>query len=135
MSLSRHGGCQNASHLLSLVIPWDYRRPLPLVQASNTVIVLSSLSSGTSGRVSKLALWRRLVETSALARPVLNGVRIELWHKGPPSSLCSGSSSRVPTLARTKRKSNPIERYGGGAEKFWVVEGMAEDGECGIVGS
>ncbi|GFS40691.1 integral membrane protein [Actinidia rufa] len=94
-SPSRHGGCQktlyHVSHLMSPVIPWDYYRSLPLTQAFSAVIILSLLRSSASG----------LIGTSALARPMSNGVHTELWRRGPRSLLCSDSSSGVPTLARS----------------------------------
>ncbi|GFS29299.1 hypothetical protein Acr_00g0006180 [Actinidia rufa] len=66
-----------ASHLLSPVIPWDYRRPLPFVQAFSVVIIPSLLSSGA------------LEVTMALARKafVCSGDCSELRHRGSPSSL------------------------------------------------
>ncbi|GFY86740.1 AAR2 protein family [Actinidia rufa] len=51
----------------------------------------------SSGRHSSVVL----VETSVLTRPMLNGVRTKLWDRRPPSSLCSSSSSGVPTLAKS----------------------------------
>ncbi|GFS31434.1 hypothetical protein Acr_00g0017280 [Actinidia rufa] len=87
---------------LSTIISWDYRRPLPLVQAFSAVIIPSSLRSDTSGRVSELASWQWLIETSALARLVSNGVCTELRYKGPPSSLYSGSSSGFLALATSE---------------------------------
>ncbi|GFY91072.1 hypothetical protein Acr_07g0012680 [Actinidia rufa] len=50
-------------------------------------------------RVSKLALLRRLIENSTLARLVLNSVRTELLRRGSPSSLYNSSSLEVPALA------------------------------------
>ncbi|GFY92057.1 hypothetical protein Acr_08g0004530 [Actinidia rufa] len=52
-------GCQkvlfHAGYLLSPVILWDIRRPLPLVQAFSVVIVPNSLSNGASGVTMALA--------------------------------------------------------------------------------
>ena len=121
-SLSGRGDCQKvlrrASYLLSSDIPWEYRRPLPLVQASNTVIVSSSLSSGTSDTTKALGwtvfifgsdcseLWCRgppssprsdnLIGTFSLAKPMLSSIRTELRRKEPPSFPYN--DSEVPTL-------------------------------------
>ncbi|GFY97131.1 hypothetical protein Acr_11g0014370 [Actinidia rufa] len=62
-------------------------------------VAVTSPSSGTEG------LRARSVATVGRdlcpARPMSNGVRTEFRRKVPTSSLCSGSSSRVPALARS----------------------------------
>ncbi|GFZ04842.1 hypothetical protein Acr_17g0004140 [Actinidia rufa] len=107
MSQFRHGSCQkvlcHTSHLLSPVIPWDYRRPLPLVQAFNTVIISSLLSSRASEVM--MALTRKVF--------VCNGDYSKLQHRGSLSSLCGNGWSNTSALAGDHRARSVAAAYQG----------------------
>ena len=89
MSPSGCGGCQKklrrVSYLLSVDIPRDCSRLLPLVQPFSAVIITSLLNSNSS----------EVTISLAQIAAVFNSVRTELQRREPPSLLYSNSSAEA----------------------------------------